>query len=166
MEECRVRTAALAPGWRRSWPQGFGPVVQAAGAQVLASLFGLSGMACTAAGQLFRETQPAPVMRRLQPMGTACSPCFQGLTSLLLLSREGKRRFQAREGRGEHVNMNTAFSSGKARSPIAASLPCEIGGGALPALHDQGPPKNICRKSQPGLVRPLRGASRLVAHGT
>lgn len=52
----------------------------------------LSGMACTAAGQGLRETQPAQVMRHPLPMEIACSPCFQGLTSLLLSSREGMKK--------------------------------------------------------------------------
>lgn len=61
----------------------------------------LSGMACTVAGQGLRETRPAQVTRRPLPTETACSPCFQGLTSLLLSSREGMKRF-LNQHRGAH----------------------------------------------------------------
>ncbi|XP_076988329.1 granule associated Rac and RHOG effector protein 1 isoform X3 [Tamandua tetradactyla] len=50
--------------------------------------FDPAGMDCTAAGRVLKETQPAQVMRHPLPMETACSPCSQGLTLLLLSSRE------------------------------------------------------------------------------
>lgn len=89
----------------------------------------LSGMACTAAGRVLRETQPAQVTRHPLPMGTACSPCFQGLTSLLLSSREGMKGFlnQRKEG---HVNVTHSLFLWKAREPHPSpSALCDKGRG-------------------------------------
>lgn len=84
----------------------------------------LPGTACTAAGQVLRETPPAPVMRPLQPMGTASSPCFQGLTLWLLSNREGKEIAEPRTGEWDSQNI------------VPASLPCDGGTGPWRHLHD------------------------------
>lgn len=86
-----------------------------------------SGTACTVAGQVLRETRPAPVMRPLQPMGTACFPCFQGLTLLLLSNREGRKSLN--QGLESHHS-----ASGEARSPSV----CPVTGQRLLEAFSKG----------------------------